>query len=166
MIDQNLIYETIVSLLDKRGVEHKLFDHKEALTWQELEEVQKEVWFFWSELKCMVLKIDDKLIVYITLQGKKVNFDVMKEKFDAKKVRLSTPEELLENFWAKPGCAYPFGFDSQHDIFIDPVIYEQEWVLFSPILPTKTVQAKGWDMKKVFDKLENKIEVVSNFNQI
>ncbi len=165
MIDPNIIYEKLISLLDSNQVEYKLFSHREALTWEELEAVQKETGFFGTEMKCMVLKAGDRFIVYITLQGKKVNFDAIKEKLDVNKVRLSTPEELNEYFGAKPGCAYPFGFNVQYDIYIDPKIYEQEWMLFSPVVPTRTVQAKGSDLKKIFDSLENKVEEVANFNQ-
>ena len=165
MVDSNLICNKLIGLLDDNHVDYKLFSHKEALTWEELEEVQKETGFFGTEMKCMALKAGEKLIVYITLQGKRVDLDAIKTKLDVNKVRLSTPEELNEYFGAKPGCAYPFGFDSQHDIYVDPKIYEQEWMLFSPVVPTKTVQAKGSDLKKVFDSLENKVEIVTNFNQ-
>ena len=165
MVDPNIAYEKLISLLDSNKVEYKLFSHREALTWEELEAVQKETGFFGTEMKCMVLKAGDKLIVYITLQGKKVNFDAVKETLGVHKVRLSTPEELREYFGAKPGCAYPFGFDSQYDIYVDPKIYEQEWMLFSPVVPTKTIQAKGSDLRNVFNSLENKVEEVTNFNQ-
>mgnify|MGYP001564534508 FL=1 len=165
MVDTNVIYNKLISLLDDNQVDYKLFSHKEALTWEQLEEVQKETGFFGTEMKCMVLKAGDKFIVYITLQGKRVDLDAIKDKLEVNKVRLSTPEELNEYFGAKPGCAYPFGFDSQYDIYIDPKIYEQEWMLFSPVVPTKTVQAKGSDLKKVFNSLENKVEEVTNFNQ-
>lgn len=165
MPDPNKIYEKLTSLLDNNNVEYKLFSHKEALTYEELAEVQKETGFFGTEMKCMVLKAGEKFFVYITLQGRRVNFDAIKEKLEVKKVRLALPEELNEHFGAKPGCAYPFGFDSQYDIYVDPGIYEQEWVLFSPVLPTKTVQAKGADLKKVFSVLENKVLEVTDFNQ-
>lgn len=165
MIDTNIVYDKLINLLDSNQVEYKLFSHREALTWEELEIVQKETGFFGTEMKCMVLKAGDKFIVYITLQGKKVNFDAIKEKLEVNKVRLSNPEELNEYFGAKPGCAYPFGFDAQYDIYVDPKIYEQEWLLFSPVVPTKTVQAKGTDLKKVFSSLKNKVQEVANFNQ-
>ncbi len=165
MIDSNIVYEKLISLLNLNKVDYKLFSHKEALTWEELAEVQKETGFFGIETKCMVLKAGEKLIVYVTSQGKRVNFDVIKEKLGVNKVRLSTSEELSEYFGAKPGCAYPFGFDAQYDIYVDPKIYEQEWMLFSPIVPTKTVQIKGADLKKVFNSLENKVQEVTNFNQ-
>lgn len=159
------IYEKLISLLDNNNVEYKLFSHKEALTYEELSEVQKETGFFGTEMKCMVLKAGEQFFVYITLQGRRVNFDAIKEKLEVKKVRLALPEELDKHFGAKPGCAYPFGFDFQYDIYVDPRIYEQEWVLFSPVLPTKTVQAKGADLKKVFSVLENKVLESDNFNQ-
>lgn len=136
------------------------------MTWEELEEVQKETGFLGTEMKCMVLNAEDKLIVYITLQGKRINFEAIKDKLGVNKVRLSTSEELNEYFGAKPGCAYPFGFDSQYDIYVDPKIYEQEWVLFSPVVPTKTIQARGSDLKKVFDSLENKVDEVTDFNEV
>jgi len=165
MVDQSIAYKKLISLLNNNQAEYKLFTHREALTWKDLEKVQKETGFFGTEIKCMVLKAGDKLIVYVTLQGKRVNFDAIKEKLNVSKVRLSTPEELSEYFGTKPGCAYPFGFDPQYNIYVDPLIYEQEWMLFSPMIATETVQIKGPNLKKVFNSLENKVQEVTNFNQ-
>ena len=164
MTDPSSACGKLINLLDSNHVEYRLFSHREALTWEELADAQKEVGFFGTEMKCMVLKAGDKLIVYVTIQGKRVNFDAIKEELNVIKVRLSTPEELNDCFGAKPGCAYPFGFDAQYNIYVDPKIYEQEWMLFSPVVPTKTVQARGSDLKKVFDSLENKVQEVTGFS--
>ncbi|MBI2590305.1 MAG: hypothetical protein HYW33_00270 [Candidatus Blackburnbacteria bacterium] len=164
MVDSQQAHIKLIELLDKNGVDYKLFNHRAALTYEDLAEVQKETGFFGTEGKCMVLKTDDRFVVYVTIQGKRVNFDAVKETLGASKVRLATPEELKEYFGAEPGCAYPFGFDSQYDIYVDPVVFEQEWFLFSPVLPTKTVQAKGRDLQKVFASLQNKVIAVNNFN--
>ncbi len=165
MVNPEDAYLELIRLLDENQVEYKLFSHKAALTYDDLQQVQKETGFFGTEGKCMVLKVGDKFIVYVTVQGKRVNMDTIKESLKVTKVRLATPEELKEYFGAEPGCAYPFGFSKEIDIFVDPTIYEQEWFLFSPVLPTKTVQAKGNDLKKVFDSSENKVTEVQNFNQ-
>lgn len=155
----------LIKLLDENQVNYKLFTHKAALTYEDLAEVQKETGFFGTEGKCMVIKADEKFIVYVTVQGKRLNFDSIKNYLDAGKIRLATAEELKEYFGAEPGCAYPFGFSKDIDIFTDPEIFKQEWLLFSPVLPTKTVQAKGVDLKRVFDNLPNKVTEVTNFNQ-
>ena len=165
MVNPDRVYKELMGLLDSNGVEYKLFEHKAALTYEDLAKAQKETGFFGTEGKCMVLKMDDRFIVYITLQGKRLNFDSIKQHLGTNKLRLAAPEELKEYFGAEPGCAYPFGFDDQYDIFVDPAIYEQEWLLFSPVFPTKTVQAKGNDLKKVFSALSNKVEEVTSFNQ-
>lgn len=165
MVNSENVYLELIRLLDENKVEYKLFSHKAALTYEDLEEVQEQTGFFGTEGKCMVLKVDDKFIAYVTIQGKRVNMDAIKDATNVSKVRLATPEELKEYFGAEPGCAYPFGFSKDIDVFVDPKIYEQEWFLFSPVLPTKTVQAKGLDLKNVFSNLENKVTEVQNFNQ-
>lgn len=165
MINPDIAFQNLISLLDKANVEYKLFSHREALTYEDLAAVQKETGFFGTEGKCMVLKADDKFIVYVTLQGQRVNFNNVKERLGVKKIRLALKEELKEYFGAEPGCAYPFGFDENVDIYVDPKIYDQEWFLFSPVLSSKTVQAKGGHLKRVFDNLTNKVDEVTDWNE-
>lgn len=156
MVNHEKIYLNIIKLLDDSEAEYKLFNHRAALTYADLEAVQREAGFFGTEGKCMVIKVDNRFLVYVTTFGHKINFDLIKEKLNALKVRLVTPEELKEYFGAEPGCAYPFGFDENINIFVDPIIYKVEWFLFSPLYPTKTIQIKGSDLKTVFDQLGNK----------
>ena len=165
MIDPEKLYPEVIRLMDESDVEYKLFSHKAAFTYEELAQVQKETGFFGTEMKCLVIKADDNFLVYVTLQGKRMSFDNVKEFLQVKKIRMALPEELTEYFGAVPGCAYPFGFDTKYNIYLDPAIFNQEWLLFSPVLPTKTVQAKGTDLRKVFDNLKNKVIEVTNFNQ-
>lgn len=165
MVNQREVYQRLIDLLDKNQVEYKLFSHRAALTYEDLLEVQKETGFSGTEGKCMIVKLEDRFIVYVTLQGKRLDFDAIKESLKVAKIRLATPEELKEYFGAEPGCAYPFGFDKKIDIYTDPEIFKQEWFLFSPVFPTKTVQARGGDLTRVFDSLDNKVMEVVNFNQ-
>ncbi len=158
-------YQNLLELLTNNNVEYKHFHHQPAYTYEQLLEAQKQTRFFGTEGKNMVLKTDDKFIVYVTIQGKRLNLDKVKEIVGASKVRLATPEELKETFGAERGCAYPFGFNSDVPIYVDPVIYEQEWFLFSPVYPDQTIQAKGADLKKVFKSLSNKVVETDIFNQ-
>ena len=164
MIDSQKTFEHIIELLDTNSVEYKLFSHRAALTYEDLAAVQLEAGFIGTEGKCMVMKVDEKFIVYVTLQGKKVNFDRIKEVLGVKKVRLALKDELLEYFGAEPGCAYPFGFDDQYDLYVDTNVFDQEWFLFSPLFSTKTVQAKGSDLRKLFENLPDKVTEVSDWN--
>lgn len=164
MVDQNAIYQNIIDLLDKVNAEYKLFHHRSALTYEDLALVQKEAGFIGTEGKYLVLKADDNFIVYITIQGKKIDFNKIKDNLNIKKVKLALPEELMANFGAEPGCAYPFGFDPKYNIFIDPVIYEQEWFLFSPLFSNQTVQVTGNSLKTIFQNLPNSVTETKDFN--
>ncbi|MCL5784879.1 MAG: YbaK/EbsC family protein [Patescibacteria group bacterium] len=166
MSDPEEAYTNLTRLLDINKVEYKLFTHKATFTYEDLAEVQRETGFTGTEGKCLVLKAGDKFVVYVTLQGNRANFDVIKQILVIDKIRLASPDELKEYFGAKPGCAYPFGFSKDVDIYVDLKIYETDWFLFSPVLPTKTIQAKGRDLENVFSYLENRVTEVNNFNQI
>lgn len=164
MINSEEVKNKMISMLDSSRVEYKLFQHQPVFSYEDAEKAAQETGYIGTEGKSLVMKADDSFIVYVTIQGKKVNFDAIKEKLDVKKVRLASPEELQEYFGAQPGCAYPFGFDAQYAIYVDPIVYQQEWFVFSPCLPNFTVQAKGSDLKKVFDSLENHVEETEEFN--
>ena len=165
MNNSDTYYQNLLKLLVDNNVEYRHFHHQPAYTYEQLLDAQKQTGFFGTEGKNMVLKTDEKFIVYVTIQGKRLNFDKVKETVGANKVKLATPEELKTTFGAEPGCAYPFGFNSDVPIYVDPIIYEQEWFLFSPVYPDQTIQAKGADLKNVFNALTNKVVETSSFSQ-
>ena len=164
MIDSEAVYKNIIALIESVSADYKLFTHRIALTYDDLEQVKQEAGFFGTEGKCMVLKSEQGFMVYITLFNRWINFDKIKELLDIKKIRLASKEELKESFGAEPGCAYPFGFESTIPIYVDPIVYDQEWFLFSPAVPDKTVQIRRSDVKKIFAALENPVNETSTFN--
>lgn len=157
MVDQEEIYKNILNLLKNHKAEYKLFSHKAAFSYEELNAAKKETGFTGTEGKCLVVKTKNDFIVCVTFQGKKLDFSKLGKILNEKTIRLARPEELKEYFGAEPGCAYPFGFDEFIDIYLDPEIYIQSWFLFSLVFPTKTIQIKGSSLKKIFSKLKNKI---------
>ncbi len=65
MVNSEKAYQKLMELLDTNNVEYKLFSHKAALTYDDLLKVQQETGFEGTEGKCMVLKADEKFIVYV-----------------------------------------------------------------------------------------------------
>lgn len=161
MIEPESIFKAIIEILNINKGDYKLFTHRPALSYNELLAVQKETGFVGTEGKCLVIKVDYRFVVYVTVQGEKADLERIKEISGASKIRLATNEELRENFAALPGCAYPFGFSTDVSIFVDPVVYDQKWFLFSPAVPTATIQIRGSDLKKVFHRLPNRIVEIS-----
>ncbi len=64
-----------------------------------------------------------------------------------KKAPVASGDDLLAQFGAQPGAAYPFGFADDVPILIDPVIYDEDWMLFSAPPPTVTLQFRGRDLR-------------------
>jgi Ala-tRNA(Pro) deacylase len=165
MKETSKIYNIIIALLDKVNATYKVFDHRPLYTFEDAAEIQKESGWIGTETKSMVMKTDTGFMMYMTIQGKRLNFNAIKDTLGLRKVRLVGGDELKEHFNAEPGCAYPFGYDESVPLFVDPIVFEQEWTLFSPGMTTRTIQVKGFDLKKVFDLVENPVQYTDAFNE-
>ena len=158
MIDPHGAYERIIRLLDEHQVEYTLFHHRPILSYADAEAVGRDVGFRGVEGKCLVLTVGDRFVVYTTTAGMRVDFKRIRDHLGARKVRLASAEELRAHFGAEPGNAYPFGFAANVRILVDPALYEQEWLLFSPALHTATVQIRGRDLPRASRALPNIVE--------
>ncbi len=163
-MDHNLMHEIadrIIGILDSAGAEYKLYEHRQVLTYDDIAEVAKETGWEGTEMKNLVIKAGDDFVVYVTLQGVRTDTKAMRKHLGVKKLRMATDGELEEYFGAQPGNAYPFGFGEDVRILVDPDVYAQEWLLFSPCRPNATVQVRGRDLQRVFASLPNQVETVS-----
>ncbi len=140
-----------------------MFHHRPVRTYDDAAQAREEAGFVGTEGKCPVLRVGDGLAVCTTLQGRRVDLDRLRDHLGVRKVRLATPDELRTHLAAEPGNAYPFGFDSSVRIIVDPAVYAEEWLLFSPALATVTVQVRGRDLRWLFRGLSNLTEELPPF---
>jgi len=161
MHDRNEIAGRILGILDSAGAEYTRYEHRPVLTYDDIATVAAETGWQGTEMKNLVQKAGDDCVVYVTLQGTRADTKAMKKHLGTKKLRMASDEELAETFGAEPGNAYPFGFDESVRIIVDPAVYEQEWLLFSPCRPDQTVQVRAADLGKVFGSLPSPVEVLA-----
>jgi Ala-tRNA(Pro) deacylase len=157
--------QRMLDLLDATGAAYHLYTHRPIRNYDDAELARQESGFFGTESKSMVLRSGDQVYVYLTLAGNRVDIKAIRAHIGGPKPRILTAEELAERFAAEPGAAYPFGFDQDVRIFVDPAVYGEEWVLMSAVLPTETIQVRGDDLRRVFAQVPNAVEEVSTFNQ-
>lgn len=157
--------QRMVDLLDAAGAEYRVFEHRPIRNYDDAELARQESGFEGTESKSLVLKSGDRVVVYLTLAGNRTDLKAIRAHLGGPKPKIMGAEELWERFAAEPGAAYPFGFDAEVDIFVDPAVYSEDWVLLSLVLPTETVQVRGADMEKVFAQVPNAVEVVTTWNQ-
>lgn len=161
MSDRNEMSTKIIGMLDDANAEYTLYEHRPVLTYDDIAIVAQEIGWQGTEMKTLVQKAGDDFVVYVTLQGNRADTKAMKKHLDTKKLRMASDEELAEKFGAEPGNAYPFGFDADVRIIVDPAVFEQEWMLFSPCRPDQTVQVRGKDLEAVFTTAPNPVDIVA-----
>jgi Ala-tRNA(Pro) deacylase len=157
--------QRMLDALDAVNADYKVFEHRPIRNYDDAELARQESGFTGTESKSMVLTSGEKVLIYLTLAGNRVDIKAIRSHVGGPKPRIMGAEALWEQFAAEPGAAYPFGFDPGITIFVDPAVYKQEWVLMSLVLPTETVQVRGEDVRKVFDHIPNPVEEVTTFNQ-
>lgn len=157
MIDPHRVYEGILHLLDAAGIEYRLYHHRPVLSYVEADLARAESGFEGTEGKVVVCRVDEGFAVYVTTQGRRLDQRAVKRLLDVTKLRLATAEELRDRFGAEPSCDYPFGFAPEIPIVIDVAIYDEDWLLFSPALPTTTIQLRGRDLHALTAGLPNPI---------
>jgi len=72
------------------------------------------------------------------------------------KIRIATPEEVMEKAGCEIGAVPPFGHKEQIQILVDIGIYENKESTFNIGLRTHSVKIKTEFMKKVFEKINAK----------
>lgn len=158
--------QRMLDALDVVKADYKVFQHRPIRNYDDAELARQESGFSGTESKSMVLTSGENVLVYLTLAGNRVDIKEIRAHIGSPKPRIMGAEALWAQFAAEPGAAYPFGFDPSIPVYVDPAVYEQEWVLMSLVLPTETVQVRGEDVRKVFDHIANPVQEVTTFNQV
>jgi Ala-tRNA(Pro) deacylase len=161
MTDPLMVRERILAALDRAGATYHQFAHREVMNYDDADLARQESGFTGTESKSMVLRRGDDFLVYVTLAGKRVDFKAMRAHLGGPKPRMVTDEELRTHFGAEPGTAYPLGFDAGIPVCVDPEVFGQEWLLFSPAVPTETVQVRGEDLRAAFALLGNPLQEIA-----
>ena len=82
--------------------------------------------------KAIVLKVDDKFMLFVLSAALKVDSQKIREHFKAKKTRFATPEELMHLTGLVPGSVPPFGKPFiDLDLYVDSSIARNDVIAFN-----------------------------------
>lgn len=163
MPDPEAIRDAILDRLDAAGGAYRLFAHRPIVSDAGAAAVRLERGFVGTEGKCPVLKVGDRFAVCTTLEGRRAGDPRGAARLGGGKARLATAALLRDCFGAVPGCAYPFACDPAVAVVVDPAVFAEPRLLFSPALPTQTGEVRGADLAGVFAALPNRTETVDAF---
>lgn len=99
--------EQIRQILQAAEIEFKEVEHAPTHTSEESAQARGEP--LGVGAKALVLRTNDTFRLFVLPADRKLDWAAVKRKFEVKKVRFATPEELLELTGLVPGSVPPFG---------------------------------------------------------
>ncbi|MBX3395480.1 MAG: hypothetical protein KF841_08930 [Phycisphaerae bacterium] len=82
--------------------------------------------------KALVVKVGDHFFVFVMSAARKLDSAALRDRFNAKKARFATPDELKALTGLTPGCVPPFGRPIlQFDLYVDESITHNERIAFN-----------------------------------
>lgn len=126
----NEILNKISNLLHEKNIQFKSLHHKATFTSEESAQERNEDLSIGG--KAILMKLDDSFRLFVLSASKKLDNKKIKEKFNSKKIRFATIDELKELTGLVPGSVPPFGRPIlEFDLFVDESILKNEKIAFN-----------------------------------
>lgn len=142
--------EKIRTLLGKSGVEYKIFKHDPVYTSEQAAKVRGV--YLKTGVKALVFKTNENVFVLcliaadLRIDGKK-----LANVAGVDKVKLASPDEVLEITGCEIGSVHPFGIVMGLQTYMDRSVLDNEQVNFNIGLHEVSMQIASVDLVKVMD---------------
>ncbi len=101
-------------------------------------------------VKSLVLKTKEGKFAVLVLPGdKKMDWKLLANQLNTKKVEFARPEEVLQSVGCEIGCVPPFGHLTDLPIYMDRDLLKKDMVYFNPGVHDKSFKVKAWDLRKL-----------------
>ncbi len=126
----NLIFNKISGFLTEKNINFNSLHHKPTFTSEESAKERGEDISIGG--KAILMKLDDTFKLFVLSASKKLDNKKIKVKFNAKKIRFASVDELKELTGLVPGSVPPFGSPIlPFDLFVDNSINLNEKIAFN-----------------------------------
>jgi Ala-tRNA(Pro) deacylase len=139
--------ERIKKLLEEKWIYYEYKEHEEVRTSEEAAKARGEDLKIGA--KAMVLKCDDKFVMFVLSAALRIDSKRVKELTGAKSVRFATPDEVKEKTGCVPGGVPPFAPLFGLDYCVDRSIFSNEWMAFNAGERTKSLKMRTRDYKEL-----------------
>jgi Ala-tRNA(Pro) deacylase len=124
------VLENIQAMLDDAGISYRQVHHEPTLTSEDSARARGE------ELrvggKALLLKVNEDFRLFVLSAARQLDSAAIKQRFNAKKTRFASAEELLQLTGLVPGAVPPFGKPIlPFDLYIDESILENAKIAFN-----------------------------------
>ncbi len=136
-------FSKLKSFLDENSISYEYKEHEEVRTSEEAANVRGEDIRLGA--KAMILKADDKFIMFILSAAKKIDSKKVKQILGVESLRFATPEEVNRLTGCVPGGVPPFANIFGLDLIVDKTIPQNEFMAFNAGERTKSLKLKTKD---------------------
>ena len=127
---QESLYLALCTLLTREGVSYRTLHHEPTFTSEDSARVRGEDVRIGG--KALVVKVGEDFRLFVLSAARKLDSLAIKQRFDVKKIRFASPEELLRLTGLVPGSIPPFGKPLlPFEVFVDPSILDNERIAFN-----------------------------------
>lgn len=158
----NANYKNIKNILDSLDINYKEIEHPESHSCDESKIFRQNECLEWIWSKNIVFHCKWNFYLVTTHWDKSIKARNFKHEFGSKDIRFANQDEITPILDAKIWSIPPFWFDNLNiTIFVDVEIFDNEYFIFNPSVPTKSIQIKTEDLKKIYSNLPNKTKFFS-----
>jgi Ala-tRNA(Pro) deacylase len=129
-------FERLKAFLDEHKISYEYKEHEEVRTSEEAAKARGEDIKIGA--KAMILKCDDRFIMFVLSSAKKIDSKKIKRLLNVDSLRFATPEEVLRLTGCIPGAVPPFANLFGLDLIVDKSILENDHMAFNAGERTKS----------------------------
>ena len=140
-------------ILEEKGIEYQISEHEPVYTSEQAADVRGVD--VSTGVKALVVKTSEGGFVLVLVRAdKKADLDDIAKKEHTKRVRLASPQDVLEITGCEIGSVPPFGHDTELKTYFDREILENEYVNFNAGLHTVSIRMKARDLLRTIKGIE------------
>ncbi|MGI8991027.1 MAG: YbaK/EbsC family protein [Bryobacteraceae bacterium] len=143
-----MVLEVIRKLLLDNGIEHREVHHAPTFTSEESAAARGED--LSTGGKALLLKVGEEFRLFVLSAALKLDSAAIKERFQVKKIRFATAEELQRLTGLTPGSVPPFGNPVlPFELYVDPSITANGKIAFNAGSLTESIVMRTEDYLKI-----------------
>ena len=143
------VFDQILALLDSKNVVYETVKHDKAIT--SMDTVKATGFDIQHGAKSILFKTKSGFKLVIVRGDNRADFKKLRQHYQTNKIRMATPEEVLEVMGVEVGACYPFGSIAGVDMIVDQTLAEVERIHFSPGTHFDHINMTFADYKKVVE---------------
>ena len=152
-------YDRILSLFQKLNISYTEIEHSESHTCEESRSLRDTAGLIGVGSKNIIFHAKGKFYLVTTLAEKSIKARNFKHEFGTKDIRFASQEEITPLLDATIGSIPPFGFSSEEiPDFVEAEIFNHEYFIFNPSIPTKSIRIATSDLKRIYTSLKNPVK--------